>query len=101
MTRNMHLTTDFLSLLRSFDNDKHIFFTGVPRYALHRLPMVCRSYRANLDNNLANGMDCRRYVLRTCTCLLSNVPTGLIPFNFPFSIFNFNSGLSRSEFSPI
>ena len=101
MTRNMHLTTDSLSLLRSFDNDKHIFFTGVPRYALHRLPMVCRSYGANLDNNLANGMDCRCKCEVRSACLLSVVPTGLIPFNFPFSTFNFNSGLRRSEFSPI
>ena len=87
MTRNMHLTTDFLSLLRSFDNDKHIFFTGVPRYALHRLPMVCRPYGTNLDNNLANGMDCRRRVLRTCTCLLSDVPIGT--YTFQFSVFSF------------
>ena len=38
------IVVDSLSLLRSFDNDKHIFFTGVTRYALHRLPMVCRPY---------------------------------------------------------
>ena len=40
----LSIVFDFLSLLRSFDNDKHIFFTGVPRYALHRLPIVCRPY---------------------------------------------------------
>ena len=70
MTRNMHLTTDSLSLLRSFDNDKHIFFTGVPRHALHRLPMVCRPYR---DLHLSI-------------------------FNFQFSTFNFNSDPHRFEF---
>ena len=87
MTRNMHLTTDSLSLLRSFDNDKHIFFTGVPRYALHRLPMVCRPYGTNLDNNLANGMDCRRKCEARTAYLLSDVPIGT--YTFQFSVFSF------------
>lgn len=33
---------DPLSLLRSFDFREHHHFTGIPRIALHRLPMLCR-----------------------------------------------------------